>query len=200
MKKSTQAWLEFADRDLEAARKLLDDEYIANIVLFHSQQCVEKSLKAVLEEYDQKIPRIHSVTRLYALIAEHTNVILPITADELDFIDDVYIDTRYPSNFGLLPSGFPQKSESKKLFDTAEKLYTATMKRLSRDLNQYPFEIRPLTAEEGGGFLISFPDFSECISDGATTEEAIKNGLNALQETIAALESMRLPVPEPNSN
>ena len=40
MKTSTQAWLEFAARDLEAARKLLDDEYIANIVLFHSQQCV----------------------------------------------------------------------------------------------------------------------------------------------------------------
>ena len=69
-----------------------------------------------------------------------------------------------------------------------------------RDLGEYPFEIRPLTAKEGGGFLISFPDFSECISDGVTTKETIKNGLNALQETIAALESMGLPVPEPNSN
>ncbi len=29
-----------------------------------------------------------------------------------------------------------------------------------RDLSQYPFEMRPLTAEEGGGFLISFLDFS----------------------------------------
>ena len=67
-----------------------------------------------------------------------------------------------------------------------------------RDLGEYPFEIRPLTAEEGGGFLISFPDFFECISDGATTEEALKNGLDALQETITALEDMELPVPEPN--
>ena len=68
-----------------------------------------------------------------------------------------------------------------------------------RDLSQYPFEIRPLSEEEGGGFLISFPDFSECISDGETPEEAIRNGLDALQETIAALESMNLPVPEPGS-
>jgi hypothetical protein len=30
----------------------------------------------------------------------------------------------------------------------------------------YPFEIRPLTTEEGGGFLISYPDFSDCPSDG----------------------------------
>ena len=29
----------------------------------------------------------------------------------------------------------------------------------------YPLEIRPLSAEEGGGFLISYPDFSDCLSD-----------------------------------
>ncbi|MCI0397997.1 MAG: type II toxin-antitoxin system HicB family antitoxin [Chloroflexi bacterium] len=68
-----------------------------------------------------------------------------------------------------------------------------------RELSKYPFEIRPLTEEEGGGYLISFPDFSECISDGETPEEAIQNGLDALQETIAALESMHLPIPEPGS-
>jgi len=67
------------------------------------------------------------------------------------------------------------------------------------DLNQYPFEIRPLTAEEGGGFLISFPDFSECIADGETPEEAMHNGMDALRETIAALEELKLPVPEPSS-
>jgi antitoxin HicB len=67
------------------------------------------------------------------------------------------------------------------------------------NLNQYPFEIRALAEEEGGGYLISFPDFSECISDGETPEEAIRNGLDALEETIAALESLNLPVPEPGS-
>lgn len=68
-----------------------------------------------------------------------------------------------------------------------------------RDLKQYPFEIQILSKDDGGGYLISFPDFSECISDGDTVEEAIKNGLDALEETIAALESMNLPVPEPGS-
>lgn len=67
------------------------------------------------------------------------------------------------------------------------------------DLLRYPFEIRPVGADEGGGFLISFPDFSECISDGETPEEAIQNGLDALAETIAALEEMGFPVPEPGS-
>jgi antitoxin HicB len=68
-----------------------------------------------------------------------------------------------------------------------------------QNLALYPFEIRPLTVEEGGGFLISFPDFSECIADGESVEEAMHNGMDALQETIAALESMGLPVPEPGS-
>ncbi|MCE7986615.1 MAG: type II toxin-antitoxin system HicB family antitoxin [Caldilinea sp. CFX5] len=68
-----------------------------------------------------------------------------------------------------------------------------------RDLSHYPFEVRPLAVAEGGGFLISFPDFSECIADGETPEETIHNGLDALHETIAALEAMGLPVPEPGS-
>ena len=45
MKEQAKAWMEFAARDLEAARKLADDEYLANVVLFHSQQCIEKCLK-----------------------------------------------------------------------------------------------------------------------------------------------------------
>ncbi|MBV7338828.1 type II toxin-antitoxin system HicB family antitoxin [Chloroflexi bacterium TSY] len=67
------------------------------------------------------------------------------------------------------------------------------------DLKLYPFEIQLLSQEDGGGYLISFPDFSECISDGETPEEAIQNGLDALAETIAALESMNLPIPAPGS-
>jgi len=66
-------------------------------------------------------------------------------------------------------------------------------------LVEYPFEIRPLNQEEGGGFLISYPDFAECISDGETVEEAFKNGQDALKATIAALEANDLPVPAANS-
>lgn len=62
----------------------------------------------------------------------------------------------------------------------------------------YPFEVRPLSAEEGGGFLISYPDFSDCISDGETIEEALVNGKDALKSTIAALKAKELPVPAPN--
>jgi antitoxin HicB len=63
----------------------------------------------------------------------------------------------------------------------------------------YPFEVRHLSLEEGGGYLVSFPDFAECISDGETVDEAIENGLDAVKATIDALKAKKLPVPTPNS-
>jgi antitoxin HicB len=41
------------------------------------------------------------------------------------------------------------------------------------------FEIRELTKDEGGGWLITFPDLPGCVSDGDTIEEAIENGVDA---------------------
>ena len=66
-------------------------------------------------------------------------------------------------------------------------------------LTDYPFEVRPLAEGDGGGYLVSFPDFAECISDGEPIEEALANGRDALKATIAALEARKLPVPGPNS-
>ena len=66
-------------------------------------------------------------------------------------------------------------------------------------LTDYPFEVRPLSSEEGGGFLISFPDFAECISDGETIDAAIESGRDALKATISTLKAKKLSVPAPNS-
>jgi antitoxin HicB len=66
-------------------------------------------------------------------------------------------------------------------------------------LIDYPFEVKPLADDDGGGFLVSFPDFAECIADGETIEEAIANGREALAATIAALKSLKHAVPAPNS-
>ena len=63
----------------------------------------------------------------------------------------------------------------------------------------YPFEVRPLTTEEGGGFLISYPDFSDCFSDGDTVEEALENGKDALKSTIAALKAKEVFLPWANT-
>ena len=68
-----------------------------------------------------------------------------------------------------------------------------------KKLDAYPFELKPLSTEEGGGYLISFPDFNECIADGETIEEAIAEGQSALAAVIATLQEKGLPVPKPGS-
>lgn len=65
------------------------------------------------------------------------------------------------------------------------------------NLDDYRFEVSKLSEEDGGGYLIRYPDFDHCISDGATIEEAIKNGKDALQEVISALEAGGFSVPAP---
>jgi antitoxin HicB len=60
----------------------------------------------------------------------------------------------------------------------------------------YPFEVRPLSENEGGGFLISFPDLPGCISDGETPEEAIKNGLDAAKSWLETAKEFNDPIPK----
>ncbi|MCL1925606.1 MAG: type II toxin-antitoxin system HicB family antitoxin [Syntrophorhabdaceae bacterium] len=47
-------------------------------------------------------------------------------------------------------------------------------------------ELRPLTEEEGGGWLASFPDLPGCMSDGETPEEAFRNAAEAESAWLAA--------------
>lgn len=63
--------------------------------------------------------------------------------------------------------------------------------------DDYPFIVRPLTAEEGGGYFIEFPDLPGCISDGETVDEAIANGMDAKRAWLAVLREAGRPVPEP---
>ena len=64
---------------------------------------------------------------------------------------------------------------------------------------EYPFEVRPLSKEEGGGYSIYFPDLPGCWSDGATAEEAIENGRDALQSWLAVAQEFGDDIPRPFS-
>lgn len=65
-------------------------------------------------------------------------------------------------------------------------------------VEDYRFEIRPLSRAEGGGFLISFPDLPGCVSDGETISEAVRRGKEAFQSWVSARVQDRIPVPEPS--
>jgi antitoxin HicB len=61
----------------------------------------------------------------------------------------------------------------------------------------YPFELRPLEKEEGGGWLIVFPDLPGCMSDGETPEDAIVNGRDAVSAWIKAAREAGREIPRP---
>lgn len=63
----------------------------------------------------------------------------------------------------------------------------------------YPFEIRPLSKDEGGGYGISFPDLPGCWSDGATPEKAVENGRDALASWLTVAQEFRDELPKPFS-
>lgn len=66
------------------------------------------------------------------------------------------------------------------------------------EFEKYPFKVEPLPEDEGGGFVIRFPDLPGCMSDGATYEETIANGRDAFQAWMAAQIEDGRPVPQPH--
>ena len=72
---------------------------------------------------------------------------------------------------------------------------------MAREIQILPrFEIRPLTTEEGGGYLIEFPEYPGCVADGETPEEAMREGCDALTSYLRTLEELGRPVPLPGEN
>ena len=61
----------------------------------------------------------------------------------------------------------------------------------------YPFTIRQLSNEEGGGFLIEYPDLPGCMADGETIEEAIHNLEDAINSWIKTAKELGHPIPQP---
>lgn len=60
----------------------------------------------------------------------------------------------------------------------------------------YPFTIRELSPDDGGGFLIEFPDLPGCMSDGETVEEAIANGVDAVECWISVAKEKGREIPD----
>jgi antitoxin HicB len=59
----------------------------------------------------------------------------------------------------------------------------------------YPAILRPLSEEEGGGYLIEYPDLPGCMSDGETAVEALHNGQDAVQAYLKDMQASGESIP-----
>jgi HEPN domain-containing protein len=116
--KLPELWLQYANDDLQSAKVLLQ-EGIYNMVCFHSQQVAEKLLKSFIASYRKEIPRTHNLIRLHKICEDLIVGKLGIDREMLIFLNDVYIDSRYPADFGILPSGQSGEKEARQAYSYA---------------------------------------------------------------------------------
>jgi HEPN domain-containing protein len=98
------------------------------MVAFHSQQAIEKSYKAALEEHNQVIPKTHNIITL----SKKVEKIIEIEIDEdlVDQLNDLYIDSRYPTDIGFLPDGKPSVEKAKMFYEYASETFEIINKKI----------------------------------------------------------------------
>ena len=125
-KRQALHWLEAAKDDLDTITYLIDDEHLTNIVAFHAHQAVEKSLKALIEYNETSVHKTHNLERLYNNINEQ----IRIDYDMLELLNELYIESRYPGDMGLLPNGKPTLEEAKNFYMFARFVYEEIGKKI----------------------------------------------------------------------
>ncbi len=93
----SKSWIQFAESDLDAAKRLFQSSrptrWTFLLVLWHCHQAVEKCLKAVLIKQGKEILKIHDLPRL----AELTGLTFSSTNDHLiKMLNKFYLRSRYP--------------------------------------------------------------------------------------------------------
>ena len=116
MRKPTTAWMAQARDEFETAAILLSNEkYTA--VCYHSQQSVEKALKALVLEKAVEIPRSHDIIELRTRVLS-LGWKIALETDEAVFLNSVYRG-RYPTEEGLLPHGEPTHADAQRAYAAA---------------------------------------------------------------------------------
>ncbi|MFH1876359.1 MAG: HEPN domain-containing protein [Candidatus Omnitrophota bacterium] len=127
-------WLQFAEEDLLSAEALLEKK-IHNQVCFHSQQSVEKILKAFLKSQKILPPKIHSLLELLEMCKEKNNKFCTLQKG-CAYLSRFYLSVRYPDALaGVLPEGLPSFEEAKRSLAFAEEIIAFVKKILLSQRN-----------------------------------------------------------------
>ena len=127
MNESARRCLAFADEDLQVA-ELTFGSSLWNQVCFHSHQCAEKSLKALVADWGGNPPRTHRLTDLLTLLDDTA---LDELADELRLLEGFYIPTRCPDALsGTLLEALPGEQEAKEALTAARRVSDAIREML----------------------------------------------------------------------
>jgi HEPN domain-containing protein len=117
MKQHVKNWLPYIKADLVAAEILLNDKrknrWTNIIILWHCQQAIEKSFKAIIAAKGKELLKIHDLAKLSEL-AE-----LELDEDDIKFIlslNNYYLRSRYPDIY-YQPAAQPDNRLVKKYYN-----------------------------------------------------------------------------------
>ena len=117
MRKATESWVKDAEDELSSAQILFEHEKHRG-ACYHSQQCVEKGLKAMILEKGEKPEKIHDIVELLNE-AKRLGWKVDLSVDDAVFLNSIYRG-RYPTEEGLLPHGEPTKEDAEMATTSAE--------------------------------------------------------------------------------
>lgn len=139
MKTLTREWLRAAHNDLDVIEEIIHREDLTHIVAFHAQQCVEKVFKTLLEEYEKELPKIHNLGTLYGLVEAYldSETRRDINVPLLKRLDELYIDSRYPGEFGLLPNGKPTMEDARTFYRFAQDIHDSVSEMLQNPVSEH---------------------------------------------------------------
>lgn len=125
-------WLKASIMDLNLIKEIINNKNLTTMTAFHSQQSIEKTLKAILEYHNQCVPKIHQIKKLFKLTEQYINIDVKI--EIVLKIDTLYIESRYPGDMGLLPYGKPTIEDSEEFYNYAVMIFNKVCKVL--DINK----------------------------------------------------------------
>ncbi len=125
MKSMTKDWLKSAQGDLLLIKTIIDKEELTHLSAFHAQQAIEKVFKAVVEEYELGFIKTHSLETLYNKVKSFITI---TNVETLIILDQLYIDARYPGEYGLLPHGKPTLTEALEFNTFAVEIFVLSKK------------------------------------------------------------------------
>jgi len=119
MQKETEIWLVYSEENLEAAKVLLENK-LYNPCLHNVQQSIEKALKSLFIEKAISFKKTHNIMELKTIL-EKNSILVGLTEDECEFLDTVYLPTKYPVG-SALPYFHPDKSICQNSISLAERI------------------------------------------------------------------------------
>ena len=125
-------WIKASVIDLNVIKEIIDNKSLTSMTAFHSQQSIEKNLKAILEYNNEDVPKIHQIKKLFNLTKKY--IVIDINMDITVKIDTLYIDSRYPGDMGLLPYGQPTLNDAKLFYNYALEIFEEVCKELKIDV------------------------------------------------------------------